>query len=335
MRVSGAPGRRGLVLGGGGVLGAAWMVGALSVLEEELGIDLREFDEFVGTSAGSVVSALLGAGVSVADLRRHQTGEAVTDGPLAGFSWDYDSATGGDLPQRPRARLGSGAMLVHNARHLRRLPPTAVLSALLPEGRGRLDSVGALVRHVLPDGWAPRGGVRIVAMDYQTGQRVPFGASGMPEVDIADAVMASCAIPGWYQPVRINGRRYIDGGAWSTTSVDLMIGLDLDEVYVVAPMVSFAMDDPTQWTTRLERRWRSRVTRRCLHEVAMLHRGGTGVTVIGPGPRDLEAFGGNLMDVGRRDLVLRTALETTPPALRDAAVLGHGPDPSTQAGEVG
>ncbi|MDP9219524.1 MAG: patatin-like phospholipase family protein, partial [Actinomycetota bacterium] len=141
-----------------------------------------------------------------------------------------------------------------------------------------------------------------------------------------DAVMASCAIPGWYQPVRIGGRRYIDGGAWSTTSVDLMLGFDLDEVFVVAPMVSFAMDEPTQLTTKLERRWRARVTRRCLHEVALLHRGGTDVTVIGPGPQDLQAIGGNLMDVGRRESVLRTSLETTPAALRDAALLDDGLD---------
>jgi NTE family protein len=318
------PGRRGLVLGGGGVLGAAWMVGALSVLEDELGVDLREFDQIVGTSAGSVLSALLGAGVSVADLRRHQLGEPLDGGPLAGFHWDYDSATGGDLPQRPKARLGSRKMLLHNARHLRRLPPTAVLSALLPEGRGRLDSVGALVRHVVPAGWVGRSGVRIVAMDYETGQRVPFGGAGQPEADLADAVMASCAIPGWYQPVRVGGRRYIDGGAWSTTSVDLMVGLDLTEVFVVAPMVSFAMDEPAQFATKLERRWRARVTRRCLHEVALLHRGGVDVTVIGPGPADLEAIGGNLMDVERRELVLRTALETTPLALHDAALLGAG-----------
>ena len=325
--MGGEPGvsaRRGLVLGGGGVLGAAWMVGALSVLEEEIGADLRDFDEFVGTSAGSVLCALLGAGVSVADLRTHQLGEELDGGPMAGFHWDYENATGGDLPSRPRVRLGSGGLLVRNARHLRRLPPTAVLSALLPEGRGRLDSVGALIRHVVPEGWVDRDGVRIVALDYESGQRVPFGGAGMPEADLADAVMASCAIPGWYQPVRIGGRRYIDGGAWSTTSVDLMMGLDLTEVFVVAPMVSFAMDEPTQLTTRLERRWRSRVTRRCLHEVALLHGQGTDVTVIGPGPADLEAIGGNLMDVGRRESVLRTALETTPVALRDAALLDDG-----------
>ena len=240
------PGRRGLVLGGGGVLGAAWMVGAMSVLEDEIGVDLREFDELVGTSAGSVLCALLGAGVSVSDLRRHQLGEPMTSGPLAGFHWDYENATGGDTPQRPRVRIGSGGLLVRNARHLRRLPPTAVLSALLPEGRGRLDSVGALVRHVVPEGWVDRDGVRVVAMDYESGQRIPFGGPDAPAADLADAVMASCAIPGWYQPVRIDGRRYIDGGAWSATSVDLMVGRELDEVYVVAPMVSFAMDEPTQ-----------------------------------------------------------------------------------------
>jgi NTE family protein len=58
--------------------------------------------------------------------------------------------------------------------------------------------------------------------------------------------------------------------------------------------------------------------------VALLHRQGTDVTVIGPGPADLEAIGGNLMDVGRRESVLRTALETTPAALRDAALLDDG-----------
>ena len=57
--------RRGLVLGGGGVLGGAWAVGALQAIEEVRGIDPREFDVIVGTSAGSVLGALVGAGVSI------------------------------------------------------------------------------------------------------------------------------------------------------------------------------------------------------------------------------------------------------------------------------
>lgn len=309
--------RRALVLGGGGVLGAAWMVGALQALEAHLGTDLRTFERHVGTSAGSVLSALLAAGVPAADLLAHQLGGELREGPLAGFRFDYGSTTGrADRPPRPRPGVGSRELLVHNARHLRQLPPTAVLSALLPEGRGRLDSVGALIAHVVPRGWVDPGRLSVVALDYDVGQRVVFGVAGSPEADLADAVMASCAIPGWYQPVRIGQRRYIDGGAWSSTNVDLVADEGLDEVYLLAPQVSFEMDRPSQWAPRLERQWRQRVTQRALREVAAVRRSGTQVTVLGPGPADLEAIGSNLMDVGRRPLVVRTSLRTSAAALR-------------------
>lgn len=307
--------RTGLVLGGGGVLGAAWLVGALSALEEHLGRDLRGVDAIVGTSAGSVVGALLAAEVSVADLLRHQLGEELGSGPLAGFAWDHDSPPGGARPRRSRRGVGSARLLAHNVGHLRRLPPTAVLSALLPEGRGSLESVGALVRHVVPHGWIDRPDLQVVAMDYETGRRVAFGRPGAPDADLADAVMASCAIPGWYQPMRIDSARYVDGGACSSTSVDLLAGRGLDEVWVLAPSVSFALDAPATLPERLERQWRTRVTRRCLREVAKVYAGGTEVTVLGPGPPDLRAFGANLMDVGRRRTVLETSLRTSAESL--------------------
>jgi NTE family protein len=293
------------------------MVGALTALESAHRLDARDFDAIVGTSAGSVLAALLAAGVPVQDLRRHQLAEPIDAGPLKGFSWDYDTATGGERPSRPRPAPGSARMLARNVGHLRRLPPTAVLSALLPEGRGSLDSVGALVSHVVPTGWVDREGLQIVAMDYETGRRVPFGRAGEPTADLADAVMASCAIPGWYHPVRIGDDRYVDGGACSSTSVDLLAGLGLDEVFVLAPSVSFAMDAPEALLSRLERQWRQRVTRRCLREVAKVHAAGTEVTVVGPGPEDLEQIGGNLMDAVRRRAVLETSLRTSAAALAD------------------
>lgn len=325
--------RRGLVLGGGGVLGAAWMVGALTALEAAHGLDVREVDEIVGTSAGSVLAALLAAGVPVADLRRHQLAEPIDSGPLKGFTWDYDTATGSGRPGRPRPTPGSARMLARNVGHLRRLPPTAVLSALLPEGRGSLESVGALVRHVVPSGWVDRDGLQLVAMDYETGRRVPFGRPGEAKADLADAVMASCAIPGWYHPVRIGDDRYVDGGACSSTSVDLLAGLGLDEVFVLAPSVSFAMDAPEALLSRLERQWRVRVTRRCLHEVAKVHAGGTEVTVLGPGPEDLEKIGGNLMDVARRRAVLETSLRTSAEALADPRPLAPPPADAEHAAD--
>ena len=150
--------RRGLVLGGGGVLGAAWLVGALQALQNQTGVDVREFDAFVGTSAGSVLVALLGAGVSVEDLVIHQREGRLESGPLAGFHFDYQSASGGDRPMRPRAGMGSREMLIRNARQLRQLPPTAVLAACLPQGRGNLDSLGALLSYVARDRCVDGGG---------------------------------------------------------------------------------------------------------------------------------------------------------------------------------
>ena len=66
--------RRALVLGAGGVLGAAWSIGALNALVDIEGFDPREADVIVGTSAGSVLAALLGAGLTPRELADHQRG---------------------------------------------------------------------------------------------------------------------------------------------------------------------------------------------------------------------------------------------------------------------
>jgi NTE family protein len=315
--------RRGLVLGAGGVLGAAWTVGALCALEESVGVDLRTCDKILGTSAGSVLAALLGAGVSPAQMRDHQLGRTV-DGPLASLPWNYDHATGGALPPMPRLGLGSPALFRRNAHRLRRLPPTAVLAALLPVGRGSLDELGTMVAALAaPGGWSRHPGVWIVTMDFETGRRVPFGRTGEPPASLVEAVTASCAIPGWYAPVTIGGHRYVDGGACSATSVDLFTGLGLDEVYVVAPMVSRELDHPPSLLGRMERRWRAAVTRRCLHETLKLRAEGTKVTILGPGVEDLEAIGVNVMQVSRRMTVLETSLRTSASALAADPPIGE------------
>jgi NTE family protein len=317
--------RRGLVLGGGGILGAAWMVGALKALEEIQGFDPRSVDYIVGTSAGSVLTALLGAGVSVDQLVDHQHGKSIGEGPLAGYSWDYEKATGRNRPQLPRLLgPGSGKLIRRTlSGGARKMPPTAVLSAFMPAGKGSLDRVGHLVDAFTPYGeWSPHPNAWIVALDYESGRRVAFGHENSPRVPLSEAVMASCAIPGWFRPMQIQNRTYIDGGAWSATSVDLLAGLDLDEVYVLAPMLSFAMDQPDTVLGRMERRWRVQVTKRCLSEVDKVRAGGADVSILGPGPDDLEAMGANVMDNSRRLMVLDMSLRTSREALQDPDKVG-------------
>ncbi len=305
--------RRALVFGGGGVLGGTWAVGALTAWQEETGLDPVDVDIIVGTSAGSVLAALVACGVSTDELITHYRDEPVTTGPLAGYEWDPDRATGGKRPGRPKLRgPGSPALIRSSLRNLGQLPATAVLSAFLPEGGKSLERVGHLIDAVTPLGeWSAHPNLWVVATDYSDGHRVVFGRPGAPVAPLASAVLASCAIPGWLTPVDIAGRTYIDGGAVSATSVDVLAHTGVDEVYVIAPMVSFETDSPSSIQARLERRWRAQVTKVCRDEMALLRAAGASVYAIGPGPQDLEAIGANLMDARRRQLVLDTSLRTS------------------------
>ncbi|WP_326886918.1 patatin-like phospholipase family protein [Actinocrinis sp.] len=310
--------RRGLVLGGGGTLGAAWMIGALVALQEDTGFDPRDAHMIVGTSAGSLLAALFGAGASPEDLWRHQHGELPESGPLAGRIFDYDHAAGGAAPPRPQAGIGSPRLIARSVRHPRRYPTMTVISAFLPTGRGSLGDIGQMVGDAIPLGaWSPHPGVRAVAMDYDTGERVVFGEPGAPQASLAEAVVASCSIPGWFPPTVIGDRRYIDGGTFSNTNIDLLTadrmpgGEPLDEVYVLAPMAAHSYDRPRTVLGRIERSFRHRVTRQMLVEAKEVRQDGTRVVILCPGADDLEVLGANLMDPSRRAEVLVTARRTT------------------------
>ncbi len=307
-----------MVLGAGGVLGAAWSIGALTALSEVVGLDPREAEVLIGTSAGSVLAASLGCGMSVATLANHQAGTPAEDDPVVAY--DHDADSGGALPPMPRLKIGSKGLLLAATVHPWKVTPMAAMASVLPQGRGSLAPVGGLVDSVLESvapgaTWAPHPATWVVAMDYRTGRRVPFGRAGSPSAHLSQAVMASCSIPGWFAPQLIDGRPYVDGGACSPTSLDLVLPLELDTVYVVSPMTSFVYDEPTSVAARLERHVRRLVTRRLSREAARVRRTGTNVVLLGPGPEDLQAIGANLMDPSRRERVFETSMRTTRAAL--------------------
>lgn len=309
---------RAWVFGGGGVLGFAWIIGALTAVQHELEITPRYDDLMIGTSAGAVVTGLLASGIRVDSVRRHQLGmPSAQDPPIP---WNYDSDSGPSVPPRPGWRPGSPRLVWGGLRHPTAVPPLVTLSGLLPAGRGTLEPVGQMMGGIgqsLPDqdGWRSRH-AWIVATDYASGQRVVFGRADAPPASLADAVCASCAIPAWYAPIRIGGRAYIDGGTVSNASVDLVPSEPFAEVFVLAPMASLEPDSPRSPIALVERRIRRSVTRGIMRDVNRLRSTGVKVTVLTPNTEDLTAMGANLMNPRHRVTVLRTAMTTVAADLR-------------------
>jgi NTE family protein len=309
--------RIGLVLGAGGVLGAAWTAGALVALQERVSVPLGAVDVLVGTSAGSILAAALRCGLAVDEIVEHQRGSHVPELPGL-HELEADSRP---LPPLPRLRIGSPGLLARGALAPHRIPPWVAASALVLQGRGQLRYLGELVdAMVARDGglvssWPARGETWIMAVDYASGLRCAFGHEGAPPASLADAVIASCSIPGWYEPKTIDGRRYVDGGVCSSTSLDLLAKQELDEVYVLAPMASKVIDNPVNPGARLERMLRRVMTIALGREVRKVRATGTRVTVLTPGPEDLSAIGGNLMNPAARRRVLETSLLTSAAAL--------------------
>lgn len=209
--------RRALVLGGGGIAGIAWETGVLAGLAES-GLDVLAADRIIGTSAGSTVAAQFTSGLPPADLFARQADPALQKPELApGVATDelwaklqQIAENGGDATARRREM---GAM--------------ALAADTVSEERRREVIAGRLPVHE----WPERDLV-IVAVNALTGEPRLFGpGSG---VSMVDAVAASCAVPGVWPCVTIDGVPYMDGGVRTMSNADLAAGYD--RVLILAPL---------------------------------------------------------------------------------------------------
>ena len=309
------PVRTGLVLGAGGVLGGAWMAGALHALAEKTRWYPRHSDYIVGTSAGAVLAALGAAGVppwllipGTANNIYHghidETGRLEIDRDL------WKRIIRRNRLGLPHLMPGSISMAWSNLRQGRSYLFKA-LCGLAPSGFISTDPIKETIRWVTPNGWVDHPHTWIVAVDYQSGDRVVFGQEEAPEVDLAAAVAASCAIPGYYVPEVIDNKTYIDGGVHSMSNLDLLRGLELDLAIVLSPLSTrerFSGWDPLNRFTDATRQM---FAKQLDAEIEVLKAEGTQVLLLEPIAEDLVAIGHNVMDDRRRGRVMETATATT------------------------
>ncbi|WP_433195155.1 patatin-like phospholipase family protein [Nocardia sp. CA-107356] len=301
--------RRGLAIGCGGTLGFAWIVAALAATREVLDWDPREADVLIGTSAGAETVTMLGSGIAVDELIAMQRGTSTNPILLA-----HMRSEPGRFPPLPRPRPGELGLTLHAPKTGQRLLTAG--SGLLPEGGGDASWLQNLADRLNPGrSWVSHPATWLVSMDYATGERVPFGAPDAPSAALGAALRASWAVPGWFPPVPIAGRRFVDGGAGSTASVDLLAAQQLDEVLVLAPMASVDKVPATGPGHFLERQLRSRMSAQLAAEVAGLRAAGTRVLVIGTTAADLAVMGPNFMDGRRRLATFEHSLHSTRTAL--------------------
>jgi NTE family protein len=300
------PPRVGLVLGAGGLAGQAYHAGVLAAIEHHLGWDPREAEVIVGTSAGSLTGALLRSGVSAEDLARFAVDSPLTPAGqqlLAALGDqdvpELDPITWRDLLRAPG--LPSPALLARLARNPRSFRAAALFGALAPAGRFELlEHLGPLADPTA-EGW-PERDLFLCAVRRRDGRRVVFGRPGAPEVPVATAVAASCAIPGWFRPVRIGGVDHVDGAVHSPTNGDVLRGRGLDVVIAVSPMSGC----PAAWSAP-DASVRAVFHRRLRQEAELLRSEGTTVVRFEPTARDLAVMGVNAMADGRQTVVTQQA----------------------------
>jgi NTE family protein len=315
--------RVGLVLGAGGVMGGAWITGALDALAKETGWDPATADYIVGTSAGSMMGALLASGVPPWFMRAHSEGETFdglvdAEGQPAETADRSGGAVYGLHRGWPRPLLGSPSLVRKLISDPASVPPIAGLIALGPRGVISTEPLKDVVRRVVPSGWAPHPNFWAVAADYATLERVAFGSPGAPRASLADAVAASCAVPSFYHPVRIGGRDYLDGGVISVSNIDLLAGAGLDLVICLNPMSSRHQPSGLRPSARIGAALRAGYGRRLGQEARRLRDAGTEVILVQPTARDLRAMGNNYMSGRNRNQVIATALETVARQLHQA-----------------
>lgn len=199
--------KRALVLGGGGLVGVAWEAGLCAGLFER-GVDIRECDAFVGTSAGAITCSQLAAGLLPPGL------DAVRPAGAEGANVDMSRIDMKAL----------GKAFTKWSQILRTTPADAREIGLVARVLYR-DTEASWIKGITavaggPAAW-PDKPFFITAVDTESGERVVF--DDQHGALIGHAIAASAAVPGIFASVEIDGKLYMDGQVHSSTHADVLL----------------------------------------------------------------------------------------------------------------
>jgi NTE family protein len=337
-------GKRALVLSGGGVTGLTYEIGALRALDDLLlGASVNDFDIFVGTSAGSIVGALLANGISPTAMALGIEGGNSDLSPPSAWAL-YKPNLGefaGRLLRLPGLARELAGDLIRSPLRLSAFDLMGLLFPLVPSG---LFDHSELIRYIhdvlslpgLSDDFRELDKeLHIVATALDSNERVVFSPYNNPHVPISRAAAASSAIPMLFKPVRIDGIDYVDGGLKGNAAIDVAVDRGATLVVVINPIVpldSRHMNVPSsmrqQFGSRLTdlgmRGVYNQVFRGILHDGLIDHvrlvrnrRPDVDILLIEPRPDDEKMFFHELMSFSARLMTLQHGYESVSTGLYD------------------
>ena len=256
-----------LVLGGGGFTGGVYEIGALRALDLlAVNRTINEFDVYVGTSAGAFVASMVANGITPEEMMRVINRDLPS--PLSDISLGtlLQPNYGGFVRKSLTFPLRVAGVAREFLSHVGEISAVDLVNGLaggLPSGVYSGAGIERYVEEALSDPDRTNdfrllsSELYLTATDLDSTERIVMGDGEWMDVPISTAVAASGALPMIYEPVRVNGREFIDGGIRSTTNIDVAVEHGAKFIVVINPIVPFVNDFrkriPTIMGTRARR----------------------------------------------------------------------------------
>lgn len=231
----------GVACNGGAVEGHIFQTGCIHALNKALRHrSLYDCDIYSGVSSGSLHATVLASGVPEEEVLRSIKGTSSRIPPLKS-SVIYDFA-GREIFRR----------FAQQATDWGTLSPLSWLSKaakIVPTGIFKGDGLLSYITATLSE-WGGHNDFRSLHKELYIGtthqdtfEHVIMGAPPWAHVPISDAIRASCAIPPFFAPHKIDGTYYLDGQISSPCDLELLVRRGCNLIIIIDPILPYAAEE--------------------------------------------------------------------------------------------